>query len=484
MLRSFMIESTVFRAFLVLTAAGALATSAAAQTRAAPLPSGSTAAQLRDRALADPLAYSLVESLTTEIGPRPAGSPAAARARDWGVAKLKSLGFTNVHAEAFAKPSWTRGPESAEITAPYPQKLAILGLGGSVPTPPGGIEAEAVVFRSLAELLAQPVGSLNGKIAIVTQKMTRTQDGSGYSAAVRARGIGASEAARRGAVAFLLRSVSTAENRSPHTGAISYQPDAPRIPAAAVSPADAELIDHMADRRQPIRVRLSLASTTNPNTQAWNVVGEIRGRERPEEVVVVGGHLDAWDPGTGAIDDGAGIAISTAAAKLIGDLPRHPRRTVRVVMWGSEETGGSGQAYADAHKTELPKIVLAGESDLGSDRIWSVRLPQGSGSHPAFSALASLLAPLKIFIDPAPARFGGSDTEEMQVGGVPVVDFNQEATRYFDVHHSADDTLDRIDPEQLNQNVAAWAAFLYLVADSDIDFRTLAAAAPAGAAAR
>jgi Zn-dependent M28 family amino/carboxypeptidase len=155
-----------------------------------------------------------------------------------------------------------------------------------------------------------------------------------------------------------------------------------------------------------------------------------------------------------------------------------------VVMWGSEETGGSGQAYADAHKTELPKIVLAGESDLGSDRIWSVRLPQGSGSHPAFSALANLLAPLKIFIDPTPARFGGSDTEEMQVGGVPVVDFNQEATRYFDVHHSADDTLDRIDPEQLNQNVAAWAAFLYLVADSDMDFRTLAAAGPAGAAAR
>lgn len=468
-----MFESPAFRS---AAAAFALTMVAFGAAQAQPAPSAATAAQLRDRALSDPLAYSLVESLTTEIGARPAGSPAAARARDWGLAKLKALGFGNVHAETFAKPSWERGPESAEVLAPYPHKLVILGLGGSVPTPPGGIEAEAVVFHALDDLLAQAPGSLNGKIVVVTQKMTRTQDGAGYSAAVRARSIGASEAARRGAVGFMLRSVSTAENRSPHTGAISYQADAPRIPAAALSPVDAELIDHMAERGRPIRIRLNLASTLHPDTQAWNVVGEIRGRETPQDVLVIGGHLDAWDPGTGAIDDGAGVAISTAAAKLIGDLPRHPRRTIRVVMWGSEETGGSGEAYFKAHAAELAHMVLAGESDLGSDRVWSVRLPEGSGATPALRSLASLFAPLNIFIDAAPAKFGGSDTEEIHAAGVPVVDFNQDATRYFDVHHSADDTLDRIDPEQLNQNVAAWAAFLYLVADSEIDFRALAAA--------
>jgi Zn-dependent M28 family amino/carboxypeptidase len=435
-----------------------------------------TSAGLRDKALADDTAWQVVESLTTEVGPRMAGTPAAERAKEWGLAKLKALGFSNVHAEPFTVTGWERGPESAEVVGPYPQELAILGLGKTVATPPEGIEAEIALFHTYGELLAQKPGSLAGKIAVVTQPMARTQDGSGYGAAVRVRSAGPSEAAKRGAVAFLMRSVSTAENRSPHTGMTVYAADAPRIPAAALSPADAALLDHMAERGQPIRIRLKLANRFIENAPAWNVVGDIPGGSKPDQVIVIGGHLDSWDPGTGAIDDAAGIAITTAAARLIGELKAPPARTVRVVMWGSEETSGSGQAYADAHKDEVGKIVLAGESDLGSDALWSLALPKGAAGHPVMAAMPQVLAPLKIFVSPAPSRFGGADTEEIQALGVPVIDYNQSALRYFDVHHSRDDTLEMVDPVTLKQNVAAWAALVYAVADSDVDFRATAAA--------
>lgn len=434
-----------------------------------------TSRQLRDRALSDDTAWKVVESLTTEVGPRPAGSPAAERAMQWGVAKLKALGFANVHAEPFTVTGWVRGAESAEVLAPYPQPLTILGLGLSVPTPAGGIEAEIALFHTYAEMLAQPAGSLTGKIAVVTQPMALTMDGAGYGAAVVVRSAGPSEAARRGAVAFLLRSVSTTEDRAPHTGATSYADGVAKIPAAALSPSDAGLLDRMAERGQPIRLRLKLDNHLVDQAPAWNVVGEIPGSSRPDEIIVIGGHLDSWDPGTGAIDDGAGVAITTAAAKLIGDLKVHPARTVRVVMWGSEETGGSGAAYAEAHKAEAGRIVLAGESDSGADALYSLALPQGSADHPAMKAMDGVLAPLKIFILRTPSRFGGADTEELQALGVPVIDYGQNALRYFDVHHSANDTLDMIDPAALKQNVAGWAALIYAVADSDVDFRAAAA---------
>ncbi len=439
-----------------------------------PADPGQVAAGLRDKALTDPTAYSVVESLTTEIGGRPAGSAAAARAKDWGLARLKALGFENVHAEPFPIIAWARGAESAEVTAPYPQKLQILGLGTSVPTPPGGIEAEIALFHSYADLLAAPPGSLTGKIAVVTQPMTRTQDGSGYGFASRIRTTGPTEAARRGAVAFLVRSISTSGSRLPHTGAMHRAE--PRIPAAALGVPDAELLDRMVARGQPVRVRLVLNSTETVDAPAWNVVGEIRGSEKPDEVVVIGGHLDSWDPGQGAIDDGAGVAITVGAAKLIADLPRHPRRTIRVVMFGDEELDYSGKAYAEAHAAEAPNIVAVGESDLGADPAWSLALPKGAAGAPALRPLASVLAPLKVFIADQPAQFAGSDFAELQQAGVPVWDYAQDAGRYFDIHHSADDTLDKVSPEGLRQNVAAWAALVYLIADSDIDLRALASA--------
>ncbi|MGA7711355.1 MAG: M28 family peptidase [Rhizomicrobium sp.] len=431
-----------------------------------------TAAALRDKALADSTAWNTLESLTTEIGPRMVGSPAALRARDWAVAKFKALGFTNIRVEPFAKPSWARGAESAEVVSPYPQKLAILGLGGSVPTPKKGLVAPIVVLKRYADLLAAPPGAFKGKIVVVNEAMTRTQDGSGYGKAVEAR-YGSPEAAKRGAVAYLVRSISTSNSRSPHTGTGKPKDAMPKIPMAALGVPDADLLEHMA-ARGPVRVRLKLASFVRPKSMAWNVSGDIVGSEKPDEVIVIGGHLDSWDPGTGAIDDGAGVAITSAAASLIGQLPHHPRRTIRVVMWGSEETGGSGEAYLAAHKAELANIVAAGESDLGSDNIYRLQLPPGGADQPALHPLAEVLSPLKILVSPEPAKEAGSDVEAIQGAGVPVFSLDQDANRYFDIHHSADDTLSVVDPVQLKQNVAAWAAVLYLIADSDVDFRTKA----------
>jgi Zn-dependent M28 family amino/carboxypeptidase len=428
------------------------------------------AVAIRDKALSDPTAWKVVESLTTEVGPRPVGSPAMERARDWGVAKLKSLGFENVHVEPFTTSAWARGEESAEIVGPASQKLVILGLGGSAPTPKGGLTAPIVVFPTFRALLEQPPGSLTGKIAVVTEKMTLTQDGSGYAGINAIRTQGPVEAAKRGAVAYLVRSLSTADNRLPHTGSATRA----GIPAAALSPPDAEQLERLAALGKPVLVKLDMTSSRNPAAQAWNVVGEIRGSVAPDEVIVVGGHLDSWDPGTGAIDDGAGVAITTAAAKLATAEP--PRRTIRVVMWGSEEQTGSGAAYAAAHKGEVGKMVVVGESDIGAGPIWSISLPKNAVAAPALKPFLTAIGPLKVIVNSTPPREGGSDIAGLMAAGAPFVDFNQDATRYFDLHHSADDTLDKIKPHELAQNVAVWSSFIYTVANSDIDFRKLAGA--------
>ncbi|MGA0599654.1 M28 family peptidase [Caulobacter sp. KR2-114] len=453
------------RPLLLAAALSALAMPAIAAPPSDPLRTGAEAA--RDRALTDTTAYDFVESLTTDVGQRLAGTEASARARDWGIARLTALGFKNVHAEAFPVTAWQRGEEAAAVVSPHPQKLAILGLGGSVPTPPEGIEAEAVVFRTYDDLLAAPVGSLAGKIAIVTQPMVRTADGSGYGAANPIRRSGPSEAARRGAVAYLHRSLATGESRLPHTGALNYQADAPKIPAAALSVIDSELLEHMADRGQPIRIRLKLQSTATPST-AWTVTGEIPGSEHPEQVIIVGGHLDSWDPGTGAIDDGTGMAITVAAAHLAG-AAHPPKRTIRVALFGAEEMDFSDDAFTAAHKPELANIVAVGESDSGSDRIWALALPAGAAKLGPMKTLATVLAPLSIYVSPEPSRFGGSDIGGLTMAGAPTIAFRQDASRYFDWHHSADDTLDKVDRVQLNQNVAAWAAFLYIAANTDVD---------------
>jgi len=450
-----------------LLVAACLATPAAAQGLTA------SAAAVRDRALADRTAWEVVESLTSEVGARPVGSPAMTRAKDWAVAKLAELGFENVHVEPFTTKAWLRGEERAEVTGPWPHGLAILGLGGSAPTPKGGLSAEIVVFRSYQAMLDQPPGALKGKIAVVTQAMPRTQDASSYGAVNAQRTQGPTEAAKRGAVGYLVRSLSTDDTRLPHTGAGGY----PGIAAAALSTADAELLERLAARGKPVTVRLKMSSTVIPQAPAWNVTGEIRGAERPDEVIVVGGHLDSWDPGTGAIDDGAGVAITTAAAKLAAQGGR-PKRTIRVAMWGSEEQGGSSEAFAKAHAGEIDRTVVVGESDLGSGRIWRAALPAGAVNHPAMRAFAAAVTPLGVMIPAEPAHHAGSDLQGTVAAGSPFVQFAQDASRYFDLHHSADDTLDKIDPAELAQAVAVWASFLYVTANSDVDFRGLKPPSP------
>jgi hypothetical protein len=428
----------------------------------------------RERALKDPTAYAVVSSISTDVGERLAGTEGAARARDWGVATLKRLGFSNVHVEPFPITAWVRGPESAALTGPHPQALAIIGLGGSVPTPPEGVEAEAVVFRTYADLLAAPPGALAGKIAVVTQGMARTQEGTGYGAANPLRRTGPSEAARRGAVAYLVRSLATGVSREPHTGALNYAADAPKIPAAALSVIDAQLIDRLADAGAPIRIRLSLQSTTQPAT-GWTVVGDIPGTEHPEQMIVLGGHLDSWDPGTGSIDDGAGIAIAVGAAHVAAATPL--KRTIRVAMFGAEEMDFTNAAFTAAHKAEVPNIVAIGEIDEGADNVWKAQLPAGALALPEMKVLAAAIAPLNIYVDPEPAKGSGSDVRGLVAAGAPPVAFHQDASRYFDWHHSSEDTLDKIDPAQMAQNVAAWAAFLTIVGDSDVRFTPAAAMA-------
>jgi Zn-dependent M28 family amino/carboxypeptidase len=452
--------ATALAALLIAGAAGA-------ETDFTPL--RPTAAALRDKALADPRAYEITEALTTEIGARPAGSPAMLAASDWAVARLNALGFDKVWVEPFTVTAWTRGVETASVVAPYPHPLSIVGLGGSVPTPPGGIDAEIAVFATYEALLAQPAGSLAGKMVVLNQVMPRTQGPDGYFSANRIRS-GASEAARRGAAAYLVRSLSTGSSRAPHTGSQRYVEGLPRIPTAALSTPDADLLARMAARGAPVRVKLSLASTVREAAETRTVVAELTGREKPDEIVLIGAHLDSWDLGTGAVDDAAGVAEVTAAAKLIAELPRRPRRTVRIALFGAEEIGGSAAAYAARHgAAEQAKHVLASEADSGADRVYYAELPAGAAASPFGRAFAELVSPLGVVVSATPATDGGADLSRLQ--GVPLAMLQQDLTTYFDLHHSADDTFDKVDRARLSQATAAWAVLTYLAAESDVDFR-------------
>jgi len=450
------------------------------------LPYAETAARLRDQALKGTIAYSLVEDITTRFGPRMAGSESERRAAEWGVTKLKALGFENVKIETFPLAPWVRVSESGAIVAPYPQPLVVSLLGGSPSTPEGGIEADAVVFETFQELKDAPAGSLTGKIAVVLQPTVKAQDGAGYGYASQIRSQGPTVAASKGAVAFVMRSLGTHDHRLAHAGSTRRAPDV--VPGFAVSPPDAAQLRRAA-KAGTLRLRLEGKAIVPANGESQNVIAEIRGREKPDEVIVIGGHLDSWDMGTGAIDDASGVAITTAAAKLIADLPVRPRRTIRVVWWGSEELSqpdpkpglSGGRDYAERRKDNLGGHIVASESDFGAGPIYSLALPEGF-QQSAFARTAMIvLAPLGIVFDPSPARGGGPDVTPLVQLGVPAFRLNQDGRDYFDFHHTADDVLERVDAKNLDQNVAAWAALLWLIADSDVDFRKPPAAAPAPA---
>lgn len=427
--------------------------------------------QLRDAALKDDVAWDIAEDLTTEIGPRLAGTEAEARARDWAVKKLKALGFKNVRVEPFPLSVWVRGAETAEITAPFPQKLVITALGRSAATPESGLDAEVVYFPSYEALEAAPDGSLAGKIVFLSHAMKPTQDGSGYGYYGRARFTGANLAAKKGAAAIVIRSIGTDAHRNPHTGGTNFEAGVTPIPAAALSNPDADNLERMFARSKAIRMKLVLTPRQLGTGQSGNVIAEVPGTDPGAGIVLIGGHLDSWDLGTGAIDNAAGVAITAAAAKRIMDAGK-PKRTIRLVWFGAEEVGAhGGRAYLAAHKDE--HHAIGSESDFGADRIWrfNVKLPEHA--KPVADRLATALFPLGITRGSGAAS-GGADVGQTIAAGASAIDLDQDGSHYFDLHHTPDDTLDKIDPEALRQNVAAWTVMLSIVANApeNISFTT------------
>ncbi|GAM97198.1 aminopeptidase [alpha proteobacterium U9-1i] len=456
---------------LAALATGALMSASAGAQQAAPpavapisAETQRTVDRLQASALESDLGYDIVESLTTEVGPRLAGSEAEARARDWAVAMLRANGFTNVRIEPFTIPYWDATREEAHVISPSPQPLRIVALGGSPATPAGGVEAEIVRFTSMAELQEAPNSAVAGRIVFIDEIMQRTQDGSGYGVAVAKRGRCAPVAQPKGAAACLIRSAGTDSHRFPHQGGSSRQPDGASLPAAALSAPDADQLARLLTRG-PVRVRINIEADIRDNAPSGNVIAEIRGREHPEEIVLLAAHLDSWDTGTGAIDDGAGVAIVTAAARLIQQLPRRPRRTIRLLLSGAEENGVHGGAeYARVHANETH--IVAAESDFGSGRVWQFQSRFAEPALPYARRIQRALAPLGVLPGDNTAG-GGADIGALRRTGVPVADLSQNGLQYFDLHHTPDDTLDKIDPADLQQNIAAYATFAYLVADSD-----------------
>ncbi|HZW16906.1 MAG TPA: M20/M25/M40 family metallo-hydrolase [Brevundimonas sp.] len=457
---------------LTLVAAPAVAQDAATIQRAE---------TIRDAAMERNIAMDYVTQLTTRFGARPAGSKAEQDASAWAADYMRAQGFQNVRIEEFPLVGWERGEESVAIVGARPQRLVAAALGHS-PGTNGVIEAEVVRFETLEDLNAAPAGSLAGKIAYVDAgQMVRMQSGAGYGPLTRIRGAGPGAAAAKGAAAFIMRSVGSDEHRMPHTGTTRYVDGRVPVPGFALAAPDADQLSRLIEMGETVTLRLSSTAHTY-ETVSQNVIGDIVGRSRPDEIIVLGSHMDSWDLGTGAIDDGAGGAITLAAAKAIAESGRRPARTVRVVLYGSEEvaqptdTGNGGGAYLRGIGDAVEDHVIAGESDFGADRVYALGLPPGAQDSDFARAAARVLYPIGVLSSPQPELHGGADIGPLAGAGVPVFGLNQDGSRYFDLHHTADDTLDKIDPAQLDQNVAAWAALVWLIADSDVDFRAMRSA--------
>jgi hypothetical protein len=423
----------------------------------APIAVDPLVAALRDDALAnDHYAWDITEELTTEVGQRLAGSPAEARARAWAVAKLFTLGFSNVRVETFQVPTGTRGIEKATVLAPFPQEMVVTALGGSGLTGPAGVTGEIVAFDGVDALRLAPDSAVRGKIVFVDHHMPANQDGSGYGQFGAPRRQGPTIASQKGALAIVIRSIGTDHNRTPHAGVMSFSDGARPIPAGALSIPDAEQLVRILERGKPVTLNLRLEGTLATGTSG-NVIAEVPGRDPSLPPVLVSGHLDSWDLGTGAIDDAAGVAIATAAAKRVMDAGR-PLRTIRIVWFGAEEIGLFGGLDYRAKYGKQPHYALL-ESDFGADKIYKVNSKLGEARRGEARMIGAALAPLGI-VTGSFEEADGSDISPMLADGLPGVGLSQDGTRYFDFHHTANDTLDKIDPAQLRQNVAAWTATL------------------------
>ncbi len=456
--------------FLVLAAFAATGVAAERATRI-PDSALAIAGTLRDKALADDTGWKVVESLTTEVGPRPAGTDADARAVAWAKAKFKALGYDKVWIEPVTFPKWVRRSEHGEVLGAHAQQLVLTALGGS---PGGTVEGEVVRFADLAALQAAPAGSLAGKIAFVDYQMQRKRDGSDYRNGGGVRWAGPSAAIRKGAVGFLMRSAGTETSRSPHTGGTGYEQGLTPIPAAALSTIDAAQLARLV-ALGPTRVRLALDCGFDGEYTSHNVIGEITGSQHPDEVVLIGGHLDSWDHGTGAIDDAAGVAISMATGALL--KPLKPARTIRVVAFANEEQGlWGGRAYAGKYAKDVARHVIAAESDFGAGHIYGFDSSARDAQPEALQQIMQVLAPLGIEWLPKQGD-PESDIGPMAEQGMAWAWLGHDGTHYFDLHHNADDTLDKIDPKDLAQNVAAYAVFTWLAAQADGGFGSVPKAA-------
>jgi carboxypeptidase Q len=446
-------RATAFAGLLALHGSGVAGQAAVdpAQTYRA------AANRLIEAALADSAAYERLAELTDRFGHRFSGSESLERAIDWILEEMRNDGLANVRGEPVTVPRWVRGQESATLIEPRQLAMPMLGLGGSIATPPEGITAEVLVVESYEEL-ERRAAEARGKIVLFDAPFTS------YGETVQYRSGGAIAAARAGAVASLIRSVASYSMRTPHTGNMRYEDGVPQIPHAALSVEDAAMLHRMQDRGERVVIRLQMNAQTMPPAQSRNVVAEIVGSEFPDEVIVMGGHIDSWDVGTGAMDDAGGCVAAWEALRLIHTLGLRPKRTIRVVMWTNEENGlGGGNAYRDAHRNELDKHVLAIESDNGVFRPTGFSFTGSDPAHAILERVAQLLEP--IGAASMTRGGGGADIGPIMALGVPGMSPVVDGTRYFWYHHSEADTVDKLDPRDVAQVVAGLAVIAYVVAD-------------------
>jgi carboxypeptidase Q len=422
--------------------------------------------QLIDAALRDSAAYRRLGALVDRFGHRLAGSRSLERAIDWVVAEMKQDGLENVRTQPVKVTHWVRGAESAALVAPRAMRLNILGLGRSVGTRAQGITAPVLVVHDFAELRMRSAEA-RGKIVLYDFPFDSTLSSfDAYGQAVRYRGSGADSAVQFGALAVLVRSVTPHSLQTPHTGAMSYGDSTRRIPAAAISVEHAEMLHRMQDRGERIVVRLVMGARTLPRATSRNVIAEVRGSERPDEVIVIGGHIDSWDVGQGAMDDGGGCVAAWEALRLIKQLGVRPKRTVRVVLWTAEEVGLDGaRAYADSMRGSIDKHILAMESDNGVFEPRGLAIGGTDSTRAAFRRITPLLR--RIGADSLIAGDSPPDVGPLYRRGVPAAELQTDASRYFWYHHTDADMLDKLDPLSLAKNVAGLAVVAYTVANME-----------------
>ena len=456
-------RAVLIRAVIVASASALLLSSTAQPQAPAARPAWldpyrDATAQLIRAATADDFAWRRLAELTDTYGNRLSGSENLTRAIAWAADTMKKDGFENVATDPVMVPHWIRGRESAEIVDPPRHTMAILGLGGSVATPPAGLEADVLPVNSFDDLRAH-ASEVRGRIVLFNAPFTT------YGDTVTYRTGGARAAAQAGAVAVLVRAIGPQGLRTVHTGSVQYGQDAPQIPAATIATEDADRIVRLAARGKRVRVRLTLEGRSEPDAESANVVGEIRGRELPQEIVLLGGHIDSWDVGAGASDDGVGCIATWEAARLIAKLGIHPRRTIRVVLWTNEENGLRGAtAYAAKHAAHAANHVFALESDSGVFDPPSIGFTGSPAARNVVRDIGSLLAPLGL--SDIVAGGGGADIGPIaQAGNVPMMAYLGNPNRYFVIHHTPADTVERIMPEEVSKAAAAIAVMAYVVAE-------------------